>query len=65
MSQENVEIVRRGINAFNRGDLDEVLADYAPDVEWHTTGEFADDASIAGMRAWNGSGRNSARTWKS
>ena len=42
MSQENVEIVRRGIDAWNRGDRDETLAAYAPDVEWHTTGRFAD-----------------------
>ena len=42
MSQENVEIVRRGIDAWNRGDRDAVLAAYAPDVEWHTTGRFAD-----------------------
>src|SRR5688572_516719 len=42
MSQENVEIVLNGIGAWNRGDRDEVLAAYAPDVEWHTTGRFAD-----------------------
>ena len=42
MSQENVEIVRRGIDAWNRGDRHETLAAYAPDVEWHTSGLFAD-----------------------
>ena len=42
MSQENVEIVRRGIDAWNRGDRAEALAYYAPEAEWHTSGEFAD-----------------------
>ena len=42
MSQENVEIVRRGIDAWNRGDLDEWLAGFAPEAELHTTGRFAD-----------------------
>ena len=48
MSEENVELVRRGIVAFNHDDLDEVLGDYAPDVEWHTTGEFADERVYRG-----------------
>src|SRR5437764_1181383 len=34
MSQENVEIVRTGYDAFARGDLDGVLAMMDPDVEW-------------------------------
>jgi len=42
MSQENVENVRRGIDAWNRGDLDEWLAGFAPEAELHTTGRFAD-----------------------
>jgi ketosteroid isomerase-like protein len=43
MSQENVEIVRRGIDAWNRGDLDEWLAGFAPEAELHTTGRFPDE----------------------
>jgi ketosteroid isomerase-like protein len=31
MSRENVEIVRTGIEAFNRGDVDGVVADFAAD----------------------------------
>ncbi len=34
MSQENVEIVKRAIAAFNRRDLAALEAMYAPDVEW-------------------------------
>jgi ketosteroid isomerase-like protein len=32
MSQENVEVVRRVVDAFNRGDLDVVLRESDPDV---------------------------------
>jgi ketosteroid isomerase-like protein len=38
-----VEIVRRGIDAWNRGDLDEWLAGFAPEAELHTTGRFPDE----------------------
>jgi ketosteroid isomerase-like protein len=34
MSQENVEIVRAGYDAWNRGDLQAVLDRLHPDVEW-------------------------------
>jgi ketosteroid isomerase-like protein len=44
VSQENVETLKRGYEAFNRGDASEV-AELAreigtPDVEWGATGEF-------------------------
>jgi ketosteroid isomerase-like protein len=48
MSQENVEIVRRSIDAFNRGDRDAWLADFAPEAEWQTTGRFADEGAYRG-----------------
>jgi ketosteroid isomerase-like protein len=38
MSEENIENVRRGIDAWNRGDLDEALADYAPEAELRSLG---------------------------
>jgi ketosteroid isomerase-like protein len=36
MSQENIEIVRRHTAAYNRGDLDGFMEDWAPDavVDW-------------------------------
>jgi ketosteroid isomerase-like protein len=37
MSQENVEIVRAGIDAYNRGDLEAALKDAAPDFEFDLT----------------------------
>jgi uncharacterized protein len=38
MSQENVEMVRRAFDAYNRGDVDAALADFAPDCEFVPTG---------------------------
>ena len=37
MSQENVEMVRRGYDAYNRGDPEGMVADFAPTFEWSTT----------------------------
>jgi ketosteroid isomerase-like protein len=48
MSQENVEIVRRGIDAWNRGDLDGWLAGFAPEAELHTTARFVDQGVSRG-----------------
>lgn len=35
MSRDNVELVRRYYEDWNRGDTDAVIAAFAPDVEWH------------------------------
>jgi ketosteroid isomerase-like protein len=35
MSQENVELVRRGIDAFRRAAWEESVSWMSPDVEWH------------------------------
>jgi ketosteroid isomerase-like protein len=35
MSQENVEAIRRAAEAFNRGDIDALLREVDPEVEWH------------------------------
>jgi ketosteroid isomerase-like protein len=43
MSQENLEIVRRSFEAFNRGDLDAAFEDFAPDFEL----DFSRSISIA------------------
>jgi ketosteroid isomerase-like protein len=40
MSRENVETLRRGFDAWNRGDLDEWLAGFAPEGELQTSGRF-------------------------
>ena len=38
MSQENVEMVRRGFDAYQRGDLDAAVTDFASDCEFVPTG---------------------------
>lgn len=38
MSQEPLEIVRRGYEAFSRGDPEGMVADFAPTFEYVTTG---------------------------
>jgi ketosteroid isomerase-like protein len=48
MSQENVENVRREIDAWNRDDLDGWLAGFAPEAELHTTGRFPDQRVYRG-----------------
>ena len=35
MSEENVEAFKRGIDAFNRGDIDAFLEGLDAEVEWH------------------------------
>ena len=42
MSTTNIEIVRRSIDAFSRGDLDTILADLAPEFEFEPSGRFVD-----------------------
>ena len=40
MSQENVELYRRGFEAYNRGDMDTLLSLVHPDFEYVTAGLF-------------------------
>ena len=42
MSQENVELVRRGLQAFNERDIDAWLGCFTEDVEWRLIGGFGD-----------------------
>ena len=49
MSQQNVENTRRGIDAWNRGDLDEWLAGFAPEAELHTTVTFKGRGKRSGV----------------
>ena len=36
MSQENVEVYERAVDATDRRDLDALLDEFDPDVEWHS-----------------------------
>ncbi len=46
MSQENVEIVRRTVEAFNRRDLDEALRLWSPDGVWDWSNSHGLDAGV-------------------
>jgi ketosteroid isomerase-like protein len=46
MSSENVEVVRKGIEAWNQHDADLWLSYAAPDVEWIPAGPAAVERSI-------------------
>jgi uncharacterized protein len=35
MSQENVEVFQRAVEAYNRGDVDAFLEAFDPGLEWH------------------------------
>ena len=55
MSRENVEIVRKGIDACNRRDLDAVLEDGAPDFEFdlsRAAGPVHGVLDADGFRSW-------------
>jgi ketosteroid isomerase-like protein len=56
MSQENVETVRQGIDAFNRRDVDAFLALVSPDVEWEDSVFWSEPARTyrgkAELREW-------------
>ena len=49
MSEENVELVRAQIDAYNRGDYDAALALLDEDVEWHVPEVAALDAPASGI----------------
>ena len=36
MSEENVEVTERFIDAYNRRDVEAMLADLDPEIEWHS-----------------------------
>ena len=46
MSQENVEIVRKGIEAWNQHDADLYLSYAAPDVQWLPAGPAAVEHTV-------------------
>ncbi len=53
MSQENVDVVRGMLEAFNRGDSDAVVAVFAEDCELHEPPEMPDSPTL-GFRGYDG-----------
>src|SRR5919109_1955314 len=52
MSRENVELVRRLAEAFNRGELDAALAFFDPDIVWHEDPSFPEAGVYRGREEW-------------
>jgi len=48
MSQETVEIAKRAVDAFNRGDMDEAFALLDPNVRWTTADDEPDPQTYVG-----------------
>jgi ketosteroid isomerase-like protein len=48
VSAENVEIVRRSMEAFASGDLDAFLAAHHPDTEWRTAADEPNPETVRG-----------------
>jgi uncharacterized protein len=48
VSEENVGIVRRWIDAFNHGGVDAALPFFDPGIEWNTTGIFVEPGTYRG-----------------
>jgi ketosteroid isomerase-like protein len=44
--EANLELVRRSIDAFDRGDLEAVLAGFAPEFEFDPSGRFMDTQRV-------------------
>jgi ketosteroid isomerase-like protein len=57
MSQENVEAVKRGVEAWNADDLDAFLADLDADVEWHPSIEPGLEGKATVYRGHDGARR--------
>src|SRR5262245_30837256 len=54
MSQENVETVRRALEAWNTDDLDAFLAELDPELEWHPSIEPALEGGETTFRGLDG-----------
>jgi ketosteroid isomerase-like protein len=48
LSAENLEIVRRSMEAFGRGDIDGFLAAQHPDIEWRTASDEPNPETFRG-----------------
>ena len=64
MSQENVEVVRRWIEAFNRGGLEEAIRFLDPEIEWTTTSAYLEAGTYQGHEGVRHFVRKAAAAWE-
>jgi ketosteroid isomerase-like protein len=62
MSQENVEILRKGIAAWNQRDADLWLSYAVPEIEWLPAGPAAVDSTV--YRGYEECARGFAAVWE-
>jgi ketosteroid isomerase-like protein len=65
MSQENVEIVRRCYEAFDRGDLDAAFEDFAPDFELDLSRAIGIDRGMYTLAQFRRLTESFAESWES
>ncbi|MEK6252928.1 MAG: nuclear transport factor 2 family protein [Actinomycetota bacterium] len=64
MSQENVEIVRAAVDAFNRGDVDAVFKDVSPDFEYDQTRAVGMDRGVFNLEQFRSLLATFTDTWE-
>ena len=66
MSQQNLELTRRAFEAWNRGDIDGVLALCHPELEYHASGLYPGlDTVYRGHEGFRKFERDFRATWES
>jgi ketosteroid isomerase-like protein len=65
MSDENVEIVRAAIDAYNRGDRDAALKDATPDFEMDLSRALGPQHGVYGLEQLQGFWREFDEGWES
>jgi uncharacterized protein len=63
MSEENVEVVRRMFEAFERGGLDAGTSYLHPDIEWHEDPSFPEAGVYRGIEAFQSYARQFLSEW--
>jgi ketosteroid isomerase-like protein len=63
MSAQNVELVRRSLEAFARGDLERFLAGLAPGIEWTTGADEPDPQTYRGAEGIRRLSADTAEAW--
>ena len=65
MSQENVEIVRAAIDAFNRGDVEAAFKDAAPEFEYDQTRAVGMDRGVFNLDEFRDLLTSFTESWES
>jgi ketosteroid isomerase-like protein len=64
MSQEDVQTIRQGYEAFNRGDIEWMIARLDPEIVWEEAAEVPGSCSYGGIHAVRAYLESFARQWE-